>query len=146
MFIFVCYLLTLFVWFNLQKITKKENSINSICCLFTYFGTNGIISMFTFLFTFMQVLNFAFWLYMLCLNIYDDHMTRFYYFMISRKGVSRKFWLDPRFSRNPKLKWALKRLPLDRGCFKVYFLQKRETFLIISCHTYLSTFEFVYLF
>ena len=34
----------------------------------------------------------------------DDYMARFYYFMISRKEVPWKSWLDPRFSRNPKLK------------------------------------------
>ena len=62
-----------------------------------------------------------------------DYMARFYYFMISRKEVPRKSWLDPRFPRNPKLKWILKRLPLDRGYFKVHF-SKGESFLIISGH------------
>ena len=55
------------------------------------------------------------------------------------KGVPWKFWLDPRFPRNPKLKQILKWLPLDRGCFKVYFFAKGESLLIISCHTYLLT-------
>ena len=73
-------------------------------------------------------------------------MARDYYFMISREEVPWKFWLDPRFPRDLKLKQILKRLPLDRGCFKVYFLQKGKVFLIISCHTYLSTSEFVVLF
>ena len=59
------------------------------------------------------------------------------------KGVSWKFWLDPRFPRNPKLKWILKWLPLDRGCFKFYFFTKGESLLIIPCHIY--TFQFVIL-
>ena len=62
------------------------------------------------------------------------------------KGVSWKFWLDPRFPRNPKLKWSLKWLPLDRGYFKFYFLQKGESLLIIPSHTYLSSRKFVSLF
>ena len=91
------------------------------------------------LFTFMHVLNFMLWICVLCFNIWDDYMARFYYFMISRKEVPRKFWLDPRFPRNPKLKWILKQPPLDRGYFKVYFFSKGESFLIISCHIYLLT-------
>ena len=65
-------------------------------------------------------------------------MARFYYFTISQKEVPRKFCLDPRFPRNPKLKQILKWLPLDRGCFKIYFFTKGESFfyLIIPCHTY----------
>ena len=59
------------------------------------------------------------------------------------KGVPWKFWLDPRFSRDPKIKWILKWPPLDRGYFKVYFFTKGESLLIISCHTYLSTHKFV---
>ena len=58
------------------------------------------------------------------------------------KGGSWKFWLDPRFPWNPKLKWILKWLPLDRGYFKFYF-HKGESILIISCHTYLGTRKFV---
>ena len=63
-------------------------------------------------------------------------MARFYYFMISRKGVPWKSWFDPRFPRNPKLKCILKRLALDRGYFKVHF-SKGKNFIIISCHIYL---------
>ena len=59
------------------------------------------------------------------------------------KGVPWKFWLDPRFLRDPKLKWILKQLPLDRGYFKFYFLQKGESSLIISCHTSLLTCNFI---
>ena len=50
------------------------------------------------------------------------------------KRAPWKFWLDPRFFRNPKLKWILKWLPLDRGYFKFYFFIKGESILIISCH------------
>ena len=58
------------------------------------------------------------------------------------KGVPWKFWLDPRFSRNPKRKWILKWLPLDRGCFKILLFTKGESSLIILCHTSLLTSNF----
>ena len=61
------------------------------------------------------------------------------------KGISWKFWLDSRFFRNSKSKWALKWLPFDRDYFKFYF-HKGESILIISCHTYLLTRNFVILF
>ena len=61
------------------------------------------------------------------------------------KGVPWKSWLDPRFSRNSKSKWALKWLPLDRSYFKFYF-HKGESILIITCHTYLLARNFVILF
>ena len=48
-------------------------------------------------------------------------MARDYYFTISRKRGSWKFWLDPRFLRNSKPKWTLKWLPLNKGYFKFYF-------------------------
>ena len=73
-------------------------------------------------------------------------MARVYYFTISRKGIPWKFWLDPRFPRDPKLKWSLKRLPLDRGYFKFYFFIKGENLLIIPCHTYFPNRKFVILF
>ena len=72
-------------------------------------------------------------------------MARGYYFTISRKGAPWKFWLDPRFLWNSKLKWTLKWLPLDRGYFKFYF-HKSESILIITCHTYLLTRKFIILF
>ena len=68
-----------------------------------------------------------------------------YYFTISWKKTPWKFWLDPWFLRNSKLKWTLKWLPLDRGYFKFYFY-KGESLLIISCHTYLLTRKFIILF
>ena len=55
------------------------------------------------------------------------------------KGVPWKFWLDPRFLRNPILKWILRWLPLDRGYFKFLLFTKRESFLIISYHIYVLT-------
>ena len=98
-----------------------------------------------FFFTSMYVLNFVFWICVICFNIQNDYMAWFYYFTISRKEVPLKFWLDTRFPQNPKLKQILKRLPLDRGYFKVYlFLQKGESFLIILCHTYFLTRNFVF--
>ena len=66
-------------------------------------------------------------------------MGRFYYFMTSRKEVPRKSWLDPQFPRNPKLKWILKRLPLDRGYFKVYFFKRGKFSNNLVSHIYLST-------
>ena len=54
------------------------------------------------------------------------------------KGVPWKFWLDPRFPQDPKLKWILKWLSLDKGYLKFCFLQKGESFLLTSCHVHLS--------
>ena len=113
---------------NIQKIAKKK--IRHKCkfvVFFSYFGMNvGILYVNIFI-TSMHLLNFMLWVCVLCFNIWDDYMARFYYVAISRKEVPQKFWLDPRFSRNPKLKWILKWLPLDRDYFKVYFF-KREKF------------------
>ena len=46
------------------------------------------------------------------------------------KGVPWKFWLDPQFPRDPKLKRILKWLSLDRGYFKFcfFFFYKRRKF------------------
>ena len=73
--------------------------------------------------------------------------SRLLFFLRSlEKGVLWKFWLDPQFPWDPKLKWILKWLPPDRGYFKVYFFTKKESFLIILCHRYLSTRNLVILF
>ena len=64
---------------------------------------------------------------------------------IIKNEISWKSWLNPRFLRNFKSKWALKWLPLDRGYFKFYF-HKGKSILIILCRTYLWTLEFVILF
>ena len=50
------------------------------------------------------------------------------FYNLSRKGVPWKFWLDSRFPWDPKLKWILKWLSLDRDYFKFYFLQKEKVY------------------
>ena len=74
--------------------------------------------------------------------MWNNHVTRVIILQSPEKGAMWKFWLDPRFFRNFKSKWILKWLPLDRGYFKFYF-HKGESTLIISCHTYFSTRNFV---
>ena len=101
---------------------KKKVEYEFDCCLIFHFGMNK--SLFVFMFLSMHLLNFMLWICVLCFNIQDHYMARFYYFTISRKEVPRKFWLDPWFPRNPKLKWILKWPPLDRGYFKVYFFKR----------------------
>ena len=110
---------------NLQKIAKKENPINLICCLFTYFSMNGIIFVLMFLLS-MHVVNFMFWICMLW--IWNNQWLRIIILRSLEKGALWKFWLDPRFPRNPKLEWILKWLPLDKGYFKVYFYKSRKSF------------------
>ena len=61
------------------------------------------------------------------------------------KGTLWKFWLDPRFPRNSKSKWALKWLSLNRGYFKSHFW-KGENLLKIPGHTYFSTCKYIVLF
>ena len=51
---------------------------------------------------------------------------RLLFYDFPKKGVPENFWLDARFPRDPKLKWILKWLPLDRGYFKFYFLEKEK--------------------
>ena len=121
-------LLTSFVCAYTENSKKKSSSQVQIRCFFSYFGMNvGILYVNIFI-TSMHLLNFMLWVCVLCFNIWDDYMIRFYYFTISRKEVSRKFWLDPWFPRNPKLKWILKWLPLNRGYFKVYFFKRGKFF------------------
>ena len=92
----------------------------------------------------MHVADFVFWV---CIN--NEIWIIVWFGIINlqspEKGAPWKFWLDPRFPWNSKLKWTLKWLPLDRGYFKFYF-HKGESILIISCHTYLLTRKFVILF
>ena len=94
----------------------------------------------------MHVLNFMFWVCVICINNELEWSyglgLLFYNFP---KGAPWKSWLNPRFSRNSKSKWTLRWLPLDRGYFKFYF-HKGKNILIISCHTYLLTHNFVILF
>ena len=121
----------IFCLLDLQKTTKKRTSSVNLVLLsyFTFwYELNNFVFIYLFLLSPMHVLNSVFWICVTCFNIYDDHMVRFYYLTISRKRVPWKFWLDPRFPWNPKLKQILKWLPLDRGCFKVYFSQKGKVF------------------
>ena len=94
----------------------------------------------------MYVANFMFWVCVTCINNEIRLVNGLRLFYDPPKGVPWKFWLDPRFPQNLKLKWILKRLPLDRGYFKVYFFTKGESILIIFSHTYLLTRNFVVLF
>ena len=98
-----------------------------------------------YVFTSMHVLNFMFWVCVTCINNEIGMIVWFKVIIlqISRKRAPWKSWLNPRFPRNSKSKWALKWLPLDRGYFKFYF-HKDESILIISCHTYLLTRNFVF--
>ena len=64
---------------------------------------------------------------------------------ILKNEIPWKSWLDPWFSRNSKSKWTLKWLSLDRSYFKFCFC-RGKSIRIISCRTYLWTFEFVILF
>ena len=76
-FVFNCYLLTYFVCWNWQKIAKKQVQYEFDCCCF-HFGMNE--SLFVFMLLSMHLLNFMLWVYVLCFSVWDDYMTRFYYF------------------------------------------------------------------
>ena len=122
---FICYMLTRFVYLNPQKKIAKRKFDTSPFLSYYIFGMNKA-SLRIYLLTSIHVLNFVFWICVIC---FSDKigMSIWLEIIISRssaKGVPWKFWLDPRFSRNLKLKWILKWLPLDRGCFKFYFIQK----------------------
>ena len=120
LYIFLLFINIFFLFGYTENSKKKAIWIRLLA--YFHFGMNE--SLFLFMLLSMHVLNFMLWVCVLCFNIWDDYMARFYYFMISRKEVPRKFWLDPRFPRNPELKWILKRLPLDRGYFKVHFFKR----------------------
>ena len=100
-----------------------------------------IFRVYVFFFTSMHVLNFVSWI---CVTCFSNNIGTTVWLGIiipqpPEKGVPWKFWLDPQFPRDPKIKWILKWPPLDRSYFKVYFFTKGESLLIIPCHTYLST-------
>ena len=118
-----------------------------IYCLTSHFGMNKA-SLCVYLFTSMHVLIFFYfeyvW-YVLVIKSKQVYGSRLLFYYLSKKGVPWKFWLDPRFFRDLKLKWILKWLPFDRGYFKIYFY-KEKSLLIISCHTYLLTRKFIILF
>ena len=134
-----CYLLTPLVYWINRNSEKDKSDKNSIYCLTSRFGMNKAIFVFTFLFTSNACSKF----HVLSMYCYEIGKVAWFEIIILRsleKGVPWKFWLDPRFPRNPKLKWILKWLPLDRGYFKFYFFfTKGESLLIILCRTYLLT-------
>ena len=121
LYIFVLFT-NIFFLFGSTENSKKESSIRIRLLVYFHFGMNE--SLFVFMLLSMHLLNFMLWVYVLCFSVWGNYMTRFYYYTISRKEVPRKFWLDPRFPRNPKLKWILKWLSLYRGYFKVYFFKR----------------------
>ena len=115
--------LTSFV--HCAKNSKKKNPTDSIRRLFTlwYDWNNFYVYVF---FTPILVLNVVFWICMKCLVL---EMNQWFEFIILRspeKEVPWKFWLDPRFSRNPKLKWILKWLPFDRVTLNFTFCKRRK--------------------
>ena len=110
---------------NSQKITKKKVRDKSIFVLLRILIWIKQFFVFIFLHP-MYVVNFMFGVCMLW--DWNSRMVWDYYFTISRKRGQWKFWLDFRFPRDSKLKWILKWLPLDRGYFKFYFLQKTKVY------------------
>ena len=131
---------------NPQKIAKRKSDINLIHYLTSHFGTNKTILR-VYLFTSMHVLNFVYWI---CVTCFSNKigMNMWLEIIILRspeKGVSWKFWLDPRFPRNSKLKWILSDC-LSIGVTLNFTFIKGESLLIISCHTYLLTRKFDNLF
>ena len=124
--------------------SKKKSSITSSNRCFTHFGMNIAISRVYVRHSYMC------WIscfeYVLVITLKRSYGSRLLFYDLPKKGVPWKFWLDPRFPRNPKLKWTLKRLPLDRGCFKFYFFKKGKSLPIISCHTHLLPCKLVVLF
>ena len=109
------------------------------CVTFSGRGvTNAMLILMSFLFvhvsclwffTSMHVLNFLFWVRVICINneigiiVWLGIVTS----QSLKKGTPWKFWLDPWFPRNSKPKWTLKWLPLDRGYFKFCFLIRRKS-------------------
>ena len=129
---------------NQQKIAKRKFYLSDWLSLYILWYEWNNFRVYVF-FTSMHVLNFMFWVSVICINNEIGMIVWFgvIILQISRKRAPLKSWLDPRFSRNSKSKWTLKWLLLDRGYFKFYF-HKGESILIISCHTYLLTRNFVF--
>ena len=77
----------------------------------------------------MHVLNFMFWVYVICINNEIGMIVWFGVIILQslEKWAPWKSWLDPRFPRNSKVKWILKLLPLDRGYFKFYFYKREKS-------------------
>ena len=114
-----------FYFWKMQRIAKKESPIQTrFVVLFHALVWMDNFSCLCFLF--MHVVNFMFWICILW--NWNSQWLGIIILRSPEKGASWKFWLDPRFPQNPKLKWILKWVPLNRGYFKLYFLQKRKVF------------------
>ena len=96
------------------------------------------------MFFILACVKFHVWACIICTNnkIGTSVWLRVIILQSPEKRVLWKFWFYSRFSRNSKSKWTLKWLPLDRGYFKFCFC-KSKSILVISCRTYLWTFEFI---
>ena len=117
---FNCYWLTYLVYLNLQKIAKGKFYQSDLVSHFTFWyeWNNFVFIVYIHACVIFYVFEYVCYVLIFRMAIWPG-------FIILRspeKGISWKFWLDPRFPRGPKLKWILKWLPLDRGCFKFYFL------------------------
>ena len=148
-FTFMLLLFTnVFCLLNLQKIAKIKPYRFDLLSLYIFWYEGNNFRVYIFSLHPMHALNSMFWAYVIRISN-KIGMVIWLGIIILRspeKGVLWKFWLDPRFSQNPKLKWILKWLSLDRGYFKFYFFTKGESPLIISCHIYLLTRNFVVIF
>ena len=128
-FIFYCYLLTCLFFFELTENNKKRKyyQFDSLSLNILWYEWNNFCD---YVFTSTYVSNFVF---LVCMISVDNEIGMIVWFGViilrsPKKEVLWKFWLDPQFLRNPKLKWILKWLPLDKGCFKFYFLQKGKVY------------------
>ena len=140
----ICYLPFCLVYWNIQKITKKESSLQVWFVVLIHILV--WIELFSCLFfLYLCMCRIPYFVIYVSNKIKMNKWFRIIILRFFRKGVSWKFWLDPRFPRNSNSKWILKWLPLDRSYFKFYFY-KGESVLIISCHTHLGTRKFVILF
>ena len=114
--------------FCLLKLTenskKRKYESSGVHCLKSYFGTNWLI--FIVILSMLQFKLFDFyismWLFQITIFMCDSELL--FYDLLKRGSV--EILARSSISRNPKLKWILKWLPLDRGCFKFYFLQKEK--------------------
>ena len=121
------YRLTQFCLLNPQKVAKRQFRYKFDFVIFAYLCRDEIM----FVFTLFLTSNTCVKLYVL--NICDmnwlwnwnSQWLRIIIILRSlEKRVPWKFWLDPRFPRDPKLKWILKWPPLDRGYFKILLFTK----------------------
>ena len=119
---FNCYFTNIFCLLNPQKIAKIK-FYKSDLLSFTCFGMNkAFLHVYVF---FIHVVNFISWVCMLW--IWNSQWLEIIILRSPEKGVPWKFWLDLRFPRDPKLKWILKWLSLDRGYFKFYFYKRGKS-------------------